>query len=209
MGRWNHPEISLNNMPMSEHMEAIERNDWKAVADLMLESAKKLERAGADFLICPDNTLHQALPCLLPRSPLPWLHIAEEVAREAKRRGFHRVALTGTKYLMEGPVYPEKFAAEGIEFRIPTKDERELINNLIFGEFVYGKFTLEALEYFQGVISRLQKQGCDAVALSCTEIPLLVNDSNSPLPTLDSTRLLARAALRKAVGERALSRPAV
>jgi len=201
MGEWNHPEISLNNMPMAEHMQAVQRGDWKAVADLMLASAHKLACAGADFLICPDNTLHQAFPYLVPRSPLPWLHIAEEVACEAKRRGFHRVGLTGTKYLVEGPVYPGKFAAAGIELRIPTKEEREHINDLIFSEFVYGKFTPEALSYFQQVITRLQREGCAAVALSCTEIPLLVNDGNSPLPTLDSTRLLARAALRRAVGE--------
>jgi aspartate racemase len=206
IGKWNHPEISLNNMPMAEHMEAVERGDWKAVADLMLESVKKLAGAGADFLICPDNTVHQAFPYLVPRSPLPWLHIAEETSREANRRGFRRVGLTGTKYLVEGPVYPEKFAAEGIELRIPTKDERERMNELIFSEFVYGKFTPEALAYFQQVIGRFKREGCDAVALACTEIPLLVNDSNSPLPTLDSTRLLARAALRRAIGDEVLKR---
>ena len=206
MGEWNHPEITLNNMPMTEHMKHVERGDWQPVAELMLESANKLARAGADFLICPDNTLHQAFPYLLPRSPLPWLHIAEEVAQEAKRRRFRRVGLTGTKYLVEGPVYPERFAAAGIELRIPNQEERERINDLIFQEFVYGKFTPEALRYFQQVIARLQREGCDAVALSCTEIPLLVSDANSPLPTLDSTRLLARAALRRAVGEEALSR---
>lgn len=199
LGKWNHPEISLHNLPMSEHMALLEHDGWQEVAELMLESAHKLARIGADFLICPDNTLHQALPYLLPRSPLPWLHIAEEVANEAKRRGFQRVGLTGTKWLVEGPVYPEKFAAAGVELRLPPPEAREGINRVIFNELVYGMLLPESLEYFQQVITAFQKQGCDAVALSCTEIPLLVNDSNSPLPTLDSTRLLARAALRKAV----------
>ncbi len=132
------------------------------------------------------------------QSPLPWLHIAEEVAAEAKRCGFRRVALTGTRYLMEGPVYPPKFAAAGIELLIPEEEERKQINRVIFEELVYGRFTADALGYFQQVIQRMSHAGCDAVALCCTEIPLLVTPENSPLPVLDSTRLLARAALRKA-----------
>jgi aspartate racemase len=200
MGEWAHPEITLHNVPMSEYTPLFERGDWQGVAELMLRSAEILARAGAGFLICPDNTIHQALPFLLPRSPRPWLHIAEEVAREAQRRGFVRVGLTGTKILMEGPVYPPKFAEVGIELRLPSAEARAAINRIIFEELVYGRFLPESLAYFQQVIECFKDQGCQAVALSCTEIPLLVNDSNSPLPTLDSTRLLARAALRKAVG---------
>jgi len=200
MGEWAHPEITLHNIPMSEYTPLFERGDWQGVAELMLRSAEVLARAGADFLICPDNTIHQAFPYLLPRSPLPWLHIAEEVAREAQRRGFRRVGLTGTKILMEGPVYPPKFAVVGIELRLPSAKARAAINRIIFEELVYGKFLPESLACFQQVIECFKDQGCQAVALSCTEIPLLVNDSNSPLPTLDSTRLLARAALCKAVG---------
>ena len=200
MGEWAHPEITLHNIPMSEYTPLFERGDWQGVAELMLRSAEVLARAGADFLICPDNTIHQAFPYLLSRSPLPWLHIAEEVAREAQRRGFRRVGLTGTKILMEGPVYPPKFAVVGIELRLPSAKARAAINRIIFEELVYGKFLPESLACFQQVIECFKDQGCQAVALSCTEIPLLVNDSNSPLPTLDSTRLLARAALCKAVG---------
>ena len=200
MGEWGHPEITLHNIPMSEYVPFFERGDWPGVAGLMLRSAEVLARAGADFLICPDNTIHQAFPYLLERSPRPWLHIAEEVAREAKGRGYRRVGLTGTKLLMEGPVYPPKFAEAGIELCLPSPEARQAINRIIFEELVYGKFLPESLACFQQVIEGFKNQGCQAVALSCTEIPLLVNDSNSPLPTLDSTRLLARAALRKAVG---------
>ena len=197
MGEWAHPEITLHNIPMSEYMPF--EGDWQGVADLMLRSADVLARAGADFLICPDNTLHQAFPFLLPRSPRPWLNIAEEVACEAKRRGFRRVGLTGTKLLMEGPVYRLKIAEAGIELCLPSPEARHEINRIIFEELVYMKLVPRSLTYFQQVIECFKDQGCEAVALSCTEIPLLVNDSNSPLPTLDSTRLLARAALRKAV----------
>jgi len=198
MGEWGHPEMTLHNIPMSEYTLHFDRGDWPAIAGLMLRSAEVLARAGADFLICPDNTIHQSFPYLLERSPRPWLHIAEEVAREAKRRGYRRVGLTGTKMLMEGPVYPPKFAEVGIELCLPSPESRKEINRIIFEELVYKKFLPESLAHFRKVIEDFKKQGCEAVALSCTEIPLLVNDSNSPLPTLDSTRLLARAALRKA-----------
>jgi aspartate racemase len=165
---------------------------------MMLRSAAKLKSIGAEFAICPDNTVHQGLDPVRAQSSLPWLHIAEEVAAEARRLGYRRVALTGTRYLMEGPVYPPKFAAAGIELMIPTEDERQQINRIIFDELVNSRFTDAALAYFQQVIRRMKGEGCDAVALSCTEIPLLVTPENSPLPTLDSTRLLARAALRHA-----------
>ncbi len=157
----------------------------------MLASADKLARIGASFLICPDNTIHQALPYVIPRSPLPWLHIAEVVAAEAAARGFRRVGLTGTRWLMEGPVYPRELVR-------PDAAERAEINRIIMDELVCGVFRPQALQYFQRVIARMKDAGCDAVVLGCTEIPLIVDDSNSSLPTLDSTRLLARAALARA-----------
>ena len=200
MGEHDHPQVSLHSHSLAEHMKCIYRNDWQGVGDLMLSSAEKLKKAGADFLICPDNTVHQAMPFVRPRSPLPWLHIAEVVAEEAKSRGFRRLGLTGTKYLVESDVYPEKLTERGLEYVRPSAAEREQINRIIFDELVYGVFKPEGIAYFQQVIGRLKDEGCDAVVLGCTEIPLIIGDGNSPLPTLDSTRLLARAAVREALG---------
>ncbi|CAN5659923.1 aspartate/glutamate racemase family protein [soil metagenome] len=199
LGPHDHPEISLHTHSLADYMRCIERNDWQAVGALMLSSARKLASIGADFLICPDNTIHQALPLIEDQSPLPWLHIAEVVATHAAARGFRRVALTGTRYLVESEVYPEKLSARGIEFVRPDPDEREAINTIIFEELVYGTLTSQSVGVFQTILTRMQQDGCDAVILGCTEIPLLMNDGNSPLPTLDSTRLLARAALHRAV----------
>ena len=131
---------------------------------------------------------------------MPWLHIAEEVAAEAARQRYRKLALLGTRYLMEGPVYPAKLGPLGMEHLIPGADQRQRIDEIIFDELVNGQFTPEALRYFADVIGRMSDQGCDAVILGCTEIPLLVTPESSPLPTLDSTRILARAALRRAVG---------
>lgn len=201
MGKHMHPEVSLHTFPLSQYMEFIYKDYWNGVAGLMLESAKKLQSAGADFLICPDNTIHRAMPYVLPESPLPWLHIVEEVAAEAQRRGFKKLAITGTKYTMEGPVYPEVLKKAGIDFRTPSPLDREKIDKIIFDELVNGIFRSESLGVFRAIIDRLKSEGCDAVVLGCTEIPLLVTPETSPLPVLDSTRLLARAALRRAIGD--------
>jgi len=200
MGRHNHPEVSMHTRSLADYMEFIYKDDWDGVAELMLYSAEKLKKAGADFLICPDNTIHRPFAKIAKRSPLPWLHIAEEVAAEAQRRGFKQLAITGTKYTMEGPVYPEALKRNGMEYRVPSPLDRGKINQIIFDELVNGIFKSESLAVFRAVIDRLKSEGCDAVVLGCTEIPLIVTPENSPLPVLDSTRLLARAALKRAIG---------
>lgn len=199
LGPHNHPEVSMHTHPLGAYMECIYKDDWRGVGELMLSSAAKLAAIGADFLVCPDNTIHQALPFIEGRSPLPWLHIADVVAAQAAARGFRRLGLTGTRYLVESEVYPEKLTARGLEYLRPDANAREEINRIIFDELVYGVFKPEAVGTFQQVIEQFKNEGCDAVVLGCTEIPLIMNDANSPLPTLDSTRLLARAALRQAV----------
>ena len=206
LGPHAHPEVSMHTYSLAQYMEPIYRGDWDAVGELMLASAEKLASIGADFVICPDNTIHQALPHVESRSPLPWLHIADVVAGEAVRRGFRRVGLTGTKYLVESEVYPERLAKRGLDFARPDADDREECNRIIFDELVTSVFTPESIARFQRIIARLKAEGCDAVVLGCTEIPLIINDANSPLPTLDSTRLLARAALRRAAGATASER---
>lgn len=199
MGAHDHPEISMHTHSLAEYVKFMDPGDWRGVGELMLSSANKLAKAGADFLICPDNTIHQALPFIESRLPRPWLHIAQVVADEAAKRGLKRLGITGTRWLVDSDVYPHALQACGLSFLRPNSVEREEINRIIMEELVYGIFEPEAITCFQRVISRMKEEGCDAVVLGCTEIPLIMNDQNSPLPTLDSTRLLARAALRRAV----------
>ncbi len=199
LGAHDHPEVSMHTHSLAEYMKCIARDDWNGVGEMMLSSANKLANIGADFLICPDNTIHQALAYVAPRSPLPWLHIAEVVASEAALRQFRRIGITGTRWLVDSEIYPEKLAAHGLASMRPNATEREEINRIIMDELVYGVFKPEAVVSFQRVIAGMKEEGCDAVVLGCTEIPLIIDDANSPLPTLDSTRLLARAALRRAV----------
>jgi aspartate racemase len=193
-----HPQVSLHAYPLREYVDRLERGDLEGVGALMLGSAKKLASAGADLLICPDNTIHAAFSYVEPRSPLPWLHIAEVVAAEASRRGFRRLGLTGTRWLVDGEVYPKFLAARGLEWVRPSPGDRDEVHRVIMDELVRGEFRPESIRCIRQVIERLRDEGCDAVVLGCTELPLVVDDSSSALPTLDSTRLLARAALARA-----------
>jgi aspartate racemase len=198
LGGHAHPEVTMHTFSLSEYMRYIEAGDWDNVASLMLSSVDKVAKVGADFAICPDNTIHQAFDLVIKKSPIPWLHIVEEVIVEVKHQNYKCLGILGTRFLMEGPVYTTKLAAIDIEYMIPEAEDRELINDIILNELVYGRFSLEDRTYYINVIGKLKQQGCDAVVLGCTEIPLLVTPEISPLPVLDSTRLLARAALKKA-----------
>jgi aspartate racemase len=202
-GAYGHPEISMHSLSFGDYMRCIHAGDWRGVGAQMLESAERLAACGADFLICPDNTIHQSLRFIEDRLLLPWLHIAEVVADEAVRRGFRRVGITGTRWLVESDVYPEKLEARGVDWLRPDERDRLEINRIIMDELVRGVMSGDALASLQQVIARMKGAGCDAVVLGCTELPLILNDANSPLPTLDSTRLLARAALRRAAEAKA------
>jgi aspartate racemase len=198
LGAHDHPQVTMHTHPLAEYMRHVEADRWDEAARLLVSSANLLVGAGAEILICPDNTLHQALDLVRDQAPAPWLHIAEEVAAVAVARGFERLGILGTRYLMEGPVYRKKLGAKGIGQEIPDADDRARINAVIFNELVYGRMEEASRRYFCGVIEQLATRGCDAVVLGCTEIPLLVGEAESPLPVIDSTRTLARAALREA-----------
>ena len=197
MGEHAHPEVSLHNHPLSEYMKFIEAGDWEGVSNIMLSSAAKLQRVGAEFLISPDNTIHQAFSYLIEKSPLPWLHIGEEVSKEAERNGYRSLLVLGTKFLMEGPVYTEVLEKRNIDYFIPETEQRIRINEIIFNQLVYGVIEDDSKRYFLEIVDEFRLKGCDAVILGCTEIPLIVLPDESSLPVLDSTRILARAALRQ------------
>jgi aspartate racemase len=199
MGPHAHPEISLHTHSLADYVACLDRRDLSGVAALMLSSGNKLARAGADFLICPDNTIHQALDHVVPDSPLPWLHIAKEVTTAAAVRGYQRVGILGTHWLVDSDVYPGAFSERGLDYARPAPEDRLLLGRIIMDELVYGMFKPESVARLQGIVQRLHDDGCDAVVLGCTELPLVLNDGNCVLPTLDSTRILARAALDRAL----------
>jgi aspartate racemase len=204
LGEHMHPDVTLDCIAMGHCMPAWDAGDFAPIRAVHAKSIERLARAGADFFVCPDNTSHISLETAGPAFALPGLNIADVVTDDAARRRMTRVAVLGTRYTMEGPVYRRALGARGVAAEIPTADERADINRIIFDELVKGVFADVSRRRYVEIISRLKSAGCDGVALVCTEIPLLITPEVSPLPTLDSTRLLARAALDVALGARPL-----
>ena len=195
LGPHAHPDIALHGASLADYVTHLDAGNLEGVAGLMLRSAQKLEAAGANFLICPDNTIHAAMPLVRPRSPLPWLHIAEVVAAEARRRGFGKVGILGTHWLVESSVYPEALGAAKVGWMRPEPADRDRLGRIIMDELVNDEQRPDSVVALLAIIDRMKARGCDAVVLGCTELPIVLNDANSALPTLDSTRLLAAAAL--------------
>jgi len=202
LGAHRHPEITLSILPMGPTLEHYERNDLRAIKAHLARTANRLADAGCDFFVCPDNTAHIALELPGEPLPLPGLHIAEIVAERVKADGYRRVGLLGTRWTMEGPVYPAAFGRHGIAMRTPAPPDRALVDDVIFRELTQGRLVESSRAEYVRIIEGMKRDGSDAVALCCTEIPLLITPEVSPLPTLDSTRLLARAAVAVALGER-------
>lgn len=199
LGSYDYPEISIHAVPCSEYMRPGLAGRWEEVGQVMLASGSKLASIGAEILICPDNTLHQGLDRVIQDSRVPWLHIAQEVAATAAARGFKRLGILGTRGLTNGAVYPEKLSVRNIAAELPPIKDRHRIDALIMDELIYGRFESGTRQYFQDVIRDFGRNGCDAVVLGCTELPLLIKEEDSSLPTLDSTAILAQAALRESV----------
>jgi aspartate racemase len=204
LGSHVYPDVTLDYIAFGPSVPAWDSGDYDSIRATLSVSADRLARAGAEFFICPDNTAHLALARPGPDLALPGLHIAGVVADEAARDGRSRVGVLGTRYTMDSPLYPRALAARGIDSEVPAEGDRELINKIIFDELVNGVFSEQSRREYVRIIAGLAERGCDAVALVCTEIPLLVTPADSPLPALDSTRLLARAGLAVGVGNRPL-----
>lgn len=209
VGFHNHPIVTMHSIPMAEWMPAFNGGDYQAVGELMLETALVVANAGATFAICPDNSCHLAWSHFIDRSPIPWLHIGEVVAAEAQRNGWKKAGLLGTRFTMTGPMYRDVFHRHGIEVLPPSHEDQKIVDDIIWRELVHGQFPERFRLRYNEVIARLKSAGCDCVILGCTEIPLLVRADDCPLPALDSTRLLAKAAVKYAIEQQPISVAAV
>jgi aspartate racemase len=204
LGAHHHPDIVLDIAAMGPSLEDWEKRNYAPIAECFRRAAARLDSAGADFWICPDNTAHIAFEAMREPLPLPGLHIAEIVADAARARGFRKIGITGTRWTMEGPVYPGAFTRRGLAFAVPPEPDKAAIQAMIFDELVRGVVTDASSKRLVQAVAGLKEQGCAAVVLGCTELPMLLDDAASPLPTLDSTRLLARTAVDVALGSRPL-----
>jgi aspartate racemase len=201
LGPHMHPEIVVSAIPMALSMPGWEAGDHALVASFLRRGVEQVAAGGAEFFICPDNTAHIVLERIASTLPIPGLHIADVVSREMAARGWKRAAVLGTKWTMTGTVYPEALRLRGLDHLIPDDNTRSLINDAIFDELCQGVFEPATTDFFVRAIGDLRAQGADCVILGCTELPLILSDANSPLPVLDSTRLLARYAVAEAVDD--------
>ena len=204
LGEHMHPDITVSVIPMGTSMPHWHALDLEPIREIMAMTVDRLKAAGCDFFVCPDNTAHMALETQGAPFSLPGLHIAEVVAAKANADGCKKVGILGTKWTMEGVVYPEAFKRRGLDFCSPDKDDRAYVDKVIFDELCNGIIRDEARVGYLNIIEKLKDEGCDVVLLGCTEIPLLITPDISPLPTLDSTRLLATAAVDVALGDQAM-----
>lgn len=204
LGEFMHPTIVLSAVPMALSMPGWQSNDHALVARHLEDGVRRVAKAGADFFICPDNTAHIVLESIVDELPIPGLHIAEVVCHDITSHGWESVGLLGTEWTMTGPVYGRALEASGLETFIPDKPMREQIHAAIFEELCNGILTEETTDLYLEAIHDLKARGAECVILGCTEIPLIITPENSPLPILDSTRLLARYAVREALDERPL-----
>lgn len=204
LGPHMHPEIVLSAVPMGLSMAGWESGEHEVVATMLRRGVEQVAAAGADFYVCPDNTAHIVLEEIADTLPIPGLHIADVVCQEIEATGAKAAGLLGTRWTMTGPVYARALQARGIERLVPGEARMEEINRAIFDELCQGRFEPATTARFVETIGELQAAGADCVILGCTEIPLIIDSQNSPLPVLDSTRLLAKYAVREAVAERAV-----
>jgi aspartate racemase len=201
LGAHMYPEIVVSAIPMGLSMGAWEAEDYDAVAELLRRGVATVAKAGADFFVCSDNTAHIALERVVHTLPIPGLHIADVVCREIKAAGWANAGLLGTRWTMTGPVYAAALEKHGIGRIVPNETRREQLNRAIFDELCLARFLPSTTDMFIDAIHELKADGADCAILGCTEIPLIITDENSPLPTLDSTRLLAKHAVRLALSD--------
>lgn len=201
MGAHMHPNIVLSAVPMGLSMPGWESDNFAVVEQFLFEGVEQVAKGGADFFICPDNTAHLVLENVVHRLPIPGLHIAEVVCQEIKSNDWKKVGLLGTKWTMTGSVYQNALDKENLEKIVPDETTRNKINNAIFEELCQSVFEQKTIDLFIDAIESLKRKGADCVILGCTEIPLIITSENSPLPILDSTRLLAEYAVRLALSE--------
>lgn len=198
----NHPEFTLHAFSFEIYKNFVLKQDWNGLANKILESIEKLKKTGADFIIIPSNTPHFAISIIQERSPLPVLNLIEITADECFEKHYRRVAVLGTKFTMQNGLYDQPLKQRNITIVIPNDLICERIHNLIMDEIIPSKINPETVELVKNDIKKLK---CDAVILGCTELPEVFNEINLGIPVVDTTRLLARAALEFAKLELSLT----
>ncbi|MCA9303104.1 MAG: amino acid racemase [Phycisphaerales bacterium] len=201
-----HPTVSIHNIPLSRYVEAVRRDDWRAVGGFLSESAVKLASMGAEFCFTPDNAVQHAVHLAEVSSPIPWLKMTEAVAHEIARDNRTTVGVIGTHYVTTGSAYQTDLGIKGIKLVRPSDDDAELLDRIIFDELVFGVISESSRAAMIRIIEDFRDRGCEGVILGSSEAPLLVTPDRSPLPVYDASNIMAKRAIDYAIAGPAVER---
>ncbi len=200
-GDYGYPEILVYSVCFQRYVDWGNSGRWNEIAQDMINAARALERAGADFGIIATNTMHIAFDEVQAAVKMPFLHLIDATAEAVNARGLSRVGLLGTRFTMSEPFYRDRLAANGVTALIPDAPEREAIDRAIYEELVRGVIVDATRERFVDIIEKLRAQGAEGVILGCTEIPLLISDEDSSLPMFNTTLIHAEKALQYSISD--------
>lgn len=186
------PEIILHNYSLSYYIKLLESSDKNGMSNLILSSINKLKTGGADVVICPDNSVHFAIDEVLKKTSVPLISILDIVIDECKLNNYERIGLLGTKYTMKGDFYFNALSKEGIEIITPDNKMQDLIHSIILNKLGPGQIVKRGYKTINNILGNLYSKGSNAIVLGCTELPLIISEGMSPLPLINTTRLLAK-----------------
>lgn len=202
LGGLHSAKIVMISVDFAEIEALQQQGNWNAAGDLLARAGRKIEHAGADCLLIATNTMHKVAPAIEQAITIPLLHIADATAEQLQRDGITRVGLLGTRFTMEQDFYTGRLAAQfGIDVLVPDLAEREAIHCIIFDELCQGRIEDASRKRYIAIIDALHAQGAQAVILGCTEIAMLVSQSDTAVPLYDTTALHAQKAVAWALSE--------
>lgn len=199
LGGLHSAKCILYSVDFSEIEECQANGNWAKSAEILSGAAKKLESAGADFIVICTNTMHKIVPQIQNHINIPILHIAEATAETLIRQNIKKVALLGTKYTMTQDFYKERLISKGLSVIIPSAKEVEEVNRIIYNELCVGIISASSRKIYSEIIERLKSAGAEAVILGCTEIGMLIRKDDSALPVFDTTVIHAQKAALQAI----------
>ena len=173
--------------------------EWNKSAEVLAQAASALERAGADFIVICTNTMHKVAPEISRKITVPLLHIADMTAIDLKKSNIKKVGLLGTKYTMQQAFYKNVLQANGIEVIVPDDAGIEVVNSIIYDELCIGKISAQSKAAYLRIISELSNKGAQGIILGCTEIGLLVKQSDTTVPLFDTALIHAQNAALKSI----------
>ena len=199
LGGFHSSKILMYNVDFAELEANMSTGNWSANADILSNAAKTLEEGGADFIVIATNTMHKLVPEIEKKINIPILHIADATADEIKKDGIKKVGLLGTKFTMTQDFIRDRLKLSGLEVVIPDEADIEIVNDVIFNELCLGKVLDSSREEYKRIITAMKERGAQGVILGCTEIGMLISESDSVIKTYDTTILHATKAATEAI----------